>query len=224
MWYDILTLVILLVSTIRGAVTGLVWQLAVIAALVLCFLFAGPLSFWVAPHIPVDAPLNRWLAMLGIYLVFSFVCFLVARTARDWIKKARFVEYDRHVGAILGFLKGATICLLLTFFAVTLSGDLRATILQSHSGRAAALMIDALCPVVPREWHDVLEPYLRRMGHSDEARSGTSDDGRFNRFEPSPDTPIWPDSGRESSGDSGGRRFPRDSEPLENPGFSIPGI
>ena len=207
MWYDLLTLAILVIATIRGAQSGLVWQLAVIGTLVFCFLFAGPLSLTVAPSIPIDPPLNRWLAMLGIYLVFSFLCFAIARQARDWIKKARFVEYDRHVGAILGFLKGVMICLVLTFFAVTLSANARSAILQSHSGHAAAVIIASLCPVVPQEWHDTLEPHLRRLGHSDESHES--------RQQPLPDGDSedhWPRRAADAESD-------RDTEPLENPGL-----
>ena len=39
MWYDLLTLVILMYAMFRGAMKGVVWQLATIAALLMCFLF-----------------------------------------------------------------------------------------------------------------------------------------------------------------------------------------
>jgi hypothetical protein len=37
MWYDLLTLGILMYAMFRGATKGVVWQLATIAALLLCF-------------------------------------------------------------------------------------------------------------------------------------------------------------------------------------------
>src|SRR5687768_5200953 len=75
MAFDLCMLAVLVFTTVRGAMKGVAWQLAAIAALVLCFLFATPLSVVVAPLIHVDPPLNRWIAMLAIYLVFSFGCF-----------------------------------------------------------------------------------------------------------------------------------------------------
>ncbi len=163
MWYDILILAILAYSTLRGAKTGIVWQLAVIGALVLCFAFAEPLSVVLAPVIPVTPPLNRWLAMLCIYFAFAFVSFAVAGKLRSWIEALKFVEYDRHVGAIFGFIKGVVFCLVLTFFVVTLSEKLRFEVLNSHSGHAAAVIMDRLHPIMPAELHDVLEPYIHQL-------------------------------------------------------------
>lgn len=163
MWFDLLVLAILIYTTIRGAAKGIVWQLAAIIALVCCFAFAGPLSLAAAPYIRVEPPLNRWLAMLGLYLVFSFASFALARSLREWIEKAKFVEYDRHVGALFGFIKGALICLTLIFFLVTISQAARGHILNSHSGYAAAIIMDRLHPVMPKELHDVLEPYIHQL-------------------------------------------------------------
>ena len=121
MWYDLLILAIIIFAAIRGAMKGFVWQLATIAALVLCFLFATPLSLALAPAIGVQPPLNRWIALAVIYALFSLLAFGGARMLREGIEKAKFVEYDRHLGSVFGLLKGVVIALVLTFFAVTLS-------------------------------------------------------------------------------------------------------
>jgi len=163
MWFDALILCTLAFAIIRGAMKGIVWQLAVIGSLVFCFAFAGTLSLAVAPHIGVKPPLNRWIAMFIIYAVFSFVAFGVARLVRDWIEAVRFVDYDRHLGAVLGFVKGTIFCLVLTFFSVTLSEDLRGQVMASQSGRLAAIVMDRLHPVMPDELHDVLEPYIHQL-------------------------------------------------------------
>lgn len=163
MYYDLLTLGILAVTTIRGAAKGIAWQLAAIAALVLCFVFATPLSIAIAPYIKLDPPLNRWVAMLGIYLVFSFATFATARTFRGWLEKERFVEYDRHLGAVFGLVKGVTLSLVLTFFVVAMSEKGRSYILHTYTGYAAAKIMDGLHPIMPEELHDVLEPYIHEL-------------------------------------------------------------
>lgn len=166
MWYDILILVILAYATIRGAQKGFVWQLAWIAALVGCFASSESLSPRVAPWVErlgVEPPLSRWVAMFLLYVGFTFVAFVVARKIGDWIERHRFVEFDRHLGAIFGFVKGVTFCLVLTFFAVTLSLAARETIMHSHSGHAAAIVMDRLHAVMPDELHDVLEPYIHQL-------------------------------------------------------------
>lgn len=163
MWYDVCMLAILAYTTIRGATKGMAWQVAAIAALVLCFLFATPLSLVVAPMIRLEPPLNRWVAMLGIYLAFSFACFAAARMLRSWLEALKFEEYDRHLGALFGFIKGATICLVITFFSVCLSETARAHILQTRTGRISGQVLDQLAVVMPAELDKVLAPYLRRF-------------------------------------------------------------
>jgi membrane protein required for colicin V production len=163
MWYDVVTLCILIFATIRGAMKGIVWQLAVIASLVFCFFFSGSLSTAIAPMIRVEPPLNRWIAMFILYLGFSFVSFGVARILEGMIEQVKFEEYDRHLGAVLGLLKGSTFSIFLTFFLLTLSARSRESVLNSESGYAAAVIMDRLDGVMPRELYDVLDPYIRRL-------------------------------------------------------------
>lgn len=163
MAFDLFVLGILLVTTIRGAAKGVAWQLAGIGALVLCFLFATPLSLAFAPMIKLAPPLNRWVAMLGIYLVFSFGTFAIARGFREALEKAKFVEFDRHMGALFGLTKGAIIALVITFFAVAMSQKTREYVLTTHTGFAAAHIMNALDPVMPKELHAILEPYIHEL-------------------------------------------------------------
>jgi membrane protein required for colicin V production len=163
MWYDLLTLGILMYSMFRGAMKGIVWQLATIAALLMCFFFSGSLSHVIAPFIRVEEPLNKWIAMLVLYLIFSFVSYGAARVLHDAIENMRIEALDRHLGALLGLVKGGMFSLFLTFFLVTLSHSARESIIRSESGYVAAVAIDRLDPVIPGDLHALLEPYLRRL-------------------------------------------------------------
>ncbi len=163
MGFDLFILAILLFTTIRGAAKGVAWQLAGIGALVLCFLFATPLSLAFAPMIKLAPPLNRWVAMLGIYLVFSFGTFSIARGFRGALEKAKFVEFDRHLGALFGLAKGAIIALVITFFAVAMSEKTREYVLKTHTGYASAHIMSALDPIMPKELHAILEPYIHEL-------------------------------------------------------------
>ena len=177
MWYDVVIGVILLYTTYRGATKGLVWQLAWIAALVLCFFFSGSVSQQLAPQIKVEPPLNRWIAMFVLYMGFAFASFAVARVLRGWIEKAKFVEFDRHLGGLFGFLKGVLVAVIMTFFVVTLSESMRKTVLASHSGHAAAAIMEKLLPVLPAELHEVIAPYTEELQHTD-FHSGVSGEHR----------------------------------------------
>ncbi|MGH7127321.1 MAG: CvpA family protein [Planctomycetaceae bacterium] len=167
MWYDLIVVAVLIFAAYRGAMKGFVWQLATIAALVLCFLFAESASLVLAPYIPAEPPLNRWVAMFLLYLLFSFLCFSLAKGLQGWIEKAKFTEYDRHLGGVFGLVKGMAFALVMTFFVVTLSEKTRGHILHTYSGTAAAIVMDRLHPVMPDELHDVLEPYIHQLDRPD---------------------------------------------------------
>ncbi len=186
-WYDFVVIAVLVYTAFRGAQKGLVSQLAWIVALVLCFAFAEGLSLKLAPKIQeiaptVQSPLDRWIAMLILYMGFSFGSFGIARVLRGWIEKAKFVEYDRHLGGLFGFVKGVVMCLVGTFFLITLSEKARETVLSSQSGYAAAVVMNTLEPVMPKELAEVLAPYMQRLDPSHSPEGELNEGGPLDPF------------------------------------------
>jgi membrane protein required for colicin V production len=205
-WFDFVVIGVLIYTTFRGLQRGFVWQLAWIAALVLCFGFAETFSIKLAPHIQKFAPqaqppLDRWIAMLVLYMGFSFLSFGVARVLRGWIEKAKFVEYDRHLGGLFGFVKGVLICLMGTFFLITLSETARETVLVSRSGTAATIIMDKLQPVLPAELAEILQPYILRLdpNHSGEGQLNSGQSDPFSN----PQDILFGDNGAPAGSDSG---------------------
>ncbi len=160
MWYDIVCLVIIGLSIWRGMVKGLVWQLATITGLLVCFFFANTVSASVAPQLGIEPPLSRWIAIFGLYVVSSFGAFALARLIKGSLEKIKFDDFDRHLGAIFGFIKGATICLTASFFMFTLSEGTRETVMHSNAGYASAVAFHQIQPVLPTEFDEIISPYL----------------------------------------------------------------
>ncbi|MFM8288326.1 MAG: CvpA family protein, partial [Planctomycetaceae bacterium] len=160
MYYDALLLLILGWSAWRGSSRGVTWQLASIASLLLCFAFAAPASLVVAPLIKLDPPLNRWLAMLAVYILFSFGAFAAARVIRSLLAALKFQEFDQHLGGLFGLLKGILACLILTFFVVTLSPSAREQVLRTHSGRVAGYLLYKARGILPQELSPTLAPHF----------------------------------------------------------------
>lgn len=157
-WYDIVILAILVLATWSGLQRGLVNQLAWISALVLCFVFADRLAPAVEPHIDVEnQSVRHAIAMLILYVGFSLGSFLLARIVDSWMEKAKFKDFDRHMGGLLGFVKGIVISLVVTYFAVT-AGP-RETVIQSTTGKYACKLLDSIEPLTPAYFHD----YLARL-------------------------------------------------------------
>lgn len=167
LWYDLLILAILIYALIRGAMKGFVWQLAAITAIILCFFFAETASLLLAPYIGLKPPLDRWVAMLILYFVFSFASFALARVLKDGLERAKFDDFDRHLGAIFGLVKGVLFSIVLTFFVVTIYDESRSYIIGTHSGYYAAVIMDRLHPVMPEGLSEHLEPYIHKLDHED---------------------------------------------------------
>ncbi len=149
---DLFALGILLYCAVKGASRGLLSQLAWVIALLLCFKFSGTLAPAIEPMIGVDPPLKQWLAMLAVYVALCGVSFVVAGILNSWLAKAKVIDFDKHLGGILGFVKGIVICMTIMFFAITMSPQMRNVVSQTYSGYAAARILNTsqyLIPLLP---------------------------------------------------------------------------
>ena len=149
---DLVVLGILLFCAVKGASRGLLSQLSWVIALLLCFKFSGALAPTIEPMIGVDPPLKQWLAMLAVYVGLCGVSFVVAGMLTSWMAKAKIIDFDKHLGGILGFVKGVVICMTIMFFAITMSPAMRQIVSQTYSGYAAAVILhnsQYLIPLLP---------------------------------------------------------------------------
>jgi membrane protein required for colicin V production len=161
--YDICMIVVLIGATVFGAWKGMAWQVASSASLVLSYAVALRFSSQLAPRFGPQAPLNRFIAMAVLYATTSLVVWLLFRFVSGFINRVRLQEFDRQMGALFGAAKGVLWCVAITFFAVTLSAKARSSVLGSQSGYYIALLLDRADAVMPKELHDVLDPYLNKL-------------------------------------------------------------
>lgn len=158
--YDLMMLVILVLTTVFGAWKGMAWQIASLASLVVSAIVAMRFSGQLAPHISQDAPWNRFLAMLILFALTSMGIWLLFRMVAGIIDRVHLKEFDRQMGALFGLAKGAVFCLVITFFAVTLSEGTRQAVLNSHAGKFSARFIQRATPAMPEEVRDALGKYI----------------------------------------------------------------
>ncbi len=165
-WYDIIVMGILIFFTMRGAVKGVIFQLASLAGIILCFVFANGISLAAGPYVHLEPPLNNWVICAACYLGFTFLCYMVARALNQWIEKAKLKDFDRHLGAVFGFIKGVALALVLTYFVVTMSVSAREALKNSYTGRYAAIIMDKLHPILPEKLHDAVADYIHLLDHN----------------------------------------------------------
>ena len=164
--YDVLMLVVLVAATIFGMWKGMAWQIASLASLVVSYFVALKFADQLAPTFQGIAPppLNKFVAMLLIYMGTSFVIWTLFRFVSGIIDRVKLEYFDRQMGAIFGFAKGVLLCVAITFFAVSLLPQpQKEQILASQTGHYIVVMIDKTDTVVPPEIHEVIGPYLHRI-------------------------------------------------------------
>ena len=220
MWYDLIVLGILLVAAYRGLQRGVIYQLAAIASVVLCFVFAEAISAAAAPMVPLQPPLNNWVVMVGAFVAFSFVSFGAARVLDAAVEKAKMREFNRHLGAAFGAVKGAALCLVLTFFLVTMSTKTHDALAQSRAARVATTIMYKIHPVMPEKLQVAVERYLYQAEQIGLPRTQIAD-GQGDTLAGGLGEPAgWPAGGDGLGGDVPGSDFDPfagQSDPFGNP-------
>ena len=162
--YDLIMITVLIAAMVFGAWKGFVWQLASLASLVVSYFVALRFSNDLAPYLSGQEPLNRFLAMLLIYVGCGLVIWILFRMLSGLIDRVKLKEFDRQMGAVTGLAKGGLLCVAITFFAVSLSGDsFRQSILESRSGCYIGHFIERLDSIMPKGMHEVVHPILERL-------------------------------------------------------------
>jgi len=161
--YDLVMLLILVGAAAFGAWKGMAWQLASLASVVVSAAVAIHLSPWLAPRLSGSEPWNRVLAMLILYVACALAIWLGFRAVSSAIERVRLREFDRQAGAVFGLAKGALLCLVVTFFAVTLSETSRRAVLGSRSGKLIARVTCHANHVLPDELRQVVGKYVDEL-------------------------------------------------------------
>lgn len=155
-WFDVVALIVIGVSAFQGAWRGMASQLAPIASLVIGYLVAIPISKDLAPWFGTEAPGNRFLAALVMYVAISFAVHMVTGFFREALTQLRLASFDNHLGFLLGGAKGLAICMLMSFFGIGLSEKSRETILATRTGKLSASAMRQIEPLLPGEVRDLL--------------------------------------------------------------------
>jgi membrane protein required for colicin V production len=161
--YDVIMLVVLVGAAILGAWKGLAWQIASLASLVVSAGVAVHFSTPLAPYFSAQEPWNRFLAMLILYILTSLAIWVLFRMVSGILDRVKLREFDRQMGALFGLAKGVLFCLVITFFAVTLSESARQVVLKSRSGDAIARLTRNAKGILPEDVRAVVGKYIDEL-------------------------------------------------------------
>ncbi len=161
--YDVLMLVVLTGAVLFGVWKGMAWQVASLASVVVSAAVALHSSAAIAPYFPGKEPWNRFCAMAVLYVVTAGAIWILFRLVSNIIDRVKLKEFDRQLGATFGLAKGALYCVVITFFAVTLSESSRQVVLASRSGDLIARGIRNANPVLPEDIRKYLGEYIDEL-------------------------------------------------------------
>lgn len=161
--YDLVMLGILAVTALLGYFKGMVWQLAWIAGIVASSFVALRYGTLAAPYFGQQEPWNRFAAMLALYAATSLVVWLAFRLVSGVINAIHLSAFDHQLGLLFGLAKGALLCVVITFFAVTLAPAYRQQIVTSRSGRLVAQVIVEADNYLPKELQSTVDPFVKQF-------------------------------------------------------------
>ena len=162
--YDLLMLAVMVGAILFGVWKGLAWQVASLAAVVVSYFVAINFRGPVANLIGAEPPWDRFLAMFLLFVGTSLAIWFAFGYIKETIEKMHLNSFDRQVGGLVGAIKGALLCIIITLFAVSLLGDsTRRAICTSYSGNYISRAIANLSGVMPAEISQHIDPYINRF-------------------------------------------------------------
>lgn len=161
--YDLVMIGILAVASVLGYFKGMVWQLAWIAGIFASSFVAFRYGTPLASFFGQQAPWNRLAAMLALYAATSIAVWLIFRVISGAINAVHLSAFDHQMGLLLGMAKGVLLCVVVTFFAVTLAPAYREQIVASQSGRLVAELIVRADVYLPKDVHETVDPFVKQF-------------------------------------------------------------
>ncbi|MDF1661421.1 MAG: CvpA family protein [Planctomycetota bacterium] len=158
---DLFLLLMLVISYGLGYRRGFVWQLAAIGSLIVGHVAAR----YIMPHLEdfgvPDYGLYHFGSWVGIYAVAAIAVYLVAWRFRAYLQKKDLSDLDKHLGGLLGGMKGSLFISLITLLVITVSQGARDKLLESQSGPVVAHIAKFFDDFVPTETLSALEPFYQ---------------------------------------------------------------
>lgn len=136
--WDLMALLLLLLSLLLGAWRGIVFELAALAGWVVAFVlarWAAPLAAdWLARWIQLDEHMQHGLGFAAVFVLMALLMSALASALRSGIKAVGARSADRVLGAAFGVLRGGLLLLALALALALLQLNQAPWWTESRSG------------------------------------------------------------------------------------------
>ncbi len=158
--FDLIIFVVMIALTLWGLWKGAVSQIVSVGSLIVCWIVASRFAFVIAPSIPAEAPWNKIGAMIVLFGITMIAIRLVHGVIEKKLKDWGLGGLNKTLGGGLGFVKAVLVCMVLTFFGVTLSVATREMVFQSKTGNHLAHLITRTGTLIPEDSCELLRAQI----------------------------------------------------------------
>ncbi len=158
--FDLIVLILVGVSLIRGAWRGFAWQVASLASLMVGTVAAVRFGPQLGERLSAETPWSHYLGMFIVFAASGLLIRMLFRWVSAAIDRMKLKDFDRQLGALFGAFKGLLLAGIVAFFGVTLSEGFREVVLSSRSGPVLAKLIERAATVLPPEVRRQVGEYL----------------------------------------------------------------
>lgn len=182
---DILILIILGFTLVRGLFRGFIGEISSVAGLVAGFFLANKYHVMLLPLVESILPDRGTAQLISYALVFCtglVGVLMVAAVLRHLLKVVLLGWVDRFAGGVIGLLKGGLICVLLVLVLTTFLSP-KADILASSRmapqvNRFAAILADLLPSEMRREFEEKSQPLRQTWRENIQEKLSRDNGGR----------------------------------------------
>ena len=115
------------------------------------------------PRFSASRPRGTVYVLLTIGLATPLAVWLVFRVISGAINAIHLSAFDHQLGLLLGLAKGALLCVVITFFTVTLAPGYRDQVVSSRSGRLVASLIVRADQYLPKDIAETVDPFVKQF-------------------------------------------------------------
>lgn len=147
--FDVFVILFLLYCLFMGGKRGIFLQITSIIALLAGWYVSSRYSFNFKSYFPLGDTLSGKAASVFTFFIVMIGVSILGRVLSGMLIGGILKEVNRQLGALFGLIKGFIICLVITYFAVTISSATKKIVTGSQSGRMMVQILYEAQKIIP---------------------------------------------------------------------------
>lgn len=147
--FDVFVILFLLYCIFMGGKRGIFLQITSIIALLAGWYVSSRYSVNFKSYFPLGDTLSGKVASIATFFAVEIGVLILGKILSGMLIGGVLKEANRQLGALFGLVKGLIVCLVVTYFAVTLSSTSKKFVIGSQSGRMLVQLLYEVQKIIP---------------------------------------------------------------------------